>query len=199
MPTTVAPRSARCGRDPRLDSLLAGSSVRDGRSGDSSATLTSLTSTINGVAQDRLASIAPVIAALGLIVDGAASSASTVWWDRTLQLHDQHFVSWIRTSRGRRALTPRLTGAARRLKAWRRATLGPNSWWWSFPDTVSTSASHATLPATQLDLLEDGLGFTRARVARLEPIASCRVLELTTPAKQGSVAVHRGQPDLPPT
>lgn len=131
--------------------------------------------------EDQRAAMAPVIAALRPIAEAAARSASTAWWTRDLQLHDQHFVSWIQSPKGRRAQAPMLTGAAERLKSWRRAALGPSSWWWSFPDAVSTSPSHATLPATQLDLLEDSLGFTRARVARLEPTAGCRVLELTTP------------------
>lgn len=131
--------------------------------------------------EDRVAAAPMVVDALRPVAEAAAVSPATGWWDRPVPLDDQHFVSWIATPRGRRAAPPRLTGAAERLRSWRAFMGQPNSCWWSFPDTVSTSSSHGGLPATQLELVEDSLGFDRARVARLEPAPECRVLELITP------------------
>lgn len=131
--------------------------------------------------EDLVAAVPAVRDALEPVARVLAGSPATAWWTRPVQTDDQHYVGWIDNARGERSRPPLLHNAAQRLSDWRRSTVQHNSVWWSVPPTVSTSASHGDLPATQLQLIEDSMGFDRARVARLQPAADVRILELRTP------------------
>ena len=134
--------------------------------------------------EDAVAAADPIVVeALTPTAHTLAAAPAAQWWDRPLVADDQHYVSWL-DDHQTRASPPPLTGAAERLTAWRRHTQQPAQLWWSTPDhadVVSTSASFDDLPALQLALVEDPLGWDRARVARLQPNTQPRVYEINGP------------------
>lgn len=122
------------------------------------------------------------------------------WWWSPLDPSRQAVVRWLDRGR-RRAAKPLIRGAAARLQLWRDDALADETraaverpddpaasysgYWWSTPthaDLVTTSRQLGSLPAVQLDLVEDSMGWERARVARVDPASHARVFEIAAPA-----------------
>lgn len=132
---------------------------------------------------DDLAAADPaVVAALRPVAEAVAAAPGAAWWSRPLTPNDQHYVSRLLSRRATRGRPPRLTGIKQRLIAARRRAQQPQTVWWSIPDqgdAVSTSPPFGGLPALQLALVEDPMGWERATVARLQPALGARVYEVT--------------------
>lgn len=148
--------------------------------------------------QDILLSDPRVVDVLRPVASAVAAAPAAAWWTTPVALDDQHFVSWM-GDRAQRTKPPALQGAADRLARWKAATVADErrayslpadptapytGCWWStpnWPGLVTTSRRIGPLPATQLRLVEDPIGDSRARVARLQPQPGCRVYEISEP------------------
>lgn len=147
---------------------------------------------------DILLSDPRVVSALRPVASAVAAAPAAGWWTTPIAPNDQHFVSWT-GDRAKLAKPPGLQGTADRLAQWKAATVEDEraahsrpadptapygGCWWSapnWPGLVTTSRSVGPLPAVQLRLIEDPIGDTRARVARLQPRPECRVYEVSQP------------------
>jgi hypothetical protein len=146
--------------------------------------------------EDVLLTDPRIVEALREVADAVVGSPTWRLWISALDTHAQAHVQW--TGEHPTDL-PRLTGAADSLREWRRETLEDERsaherpedpmapWsgnWWSTPvwgRTVATSRARPGLGATQLMLVEDGLGWTEARVLPLRPSPGARVYEVDGP------------------
>ena len=141
-----------------------------------------------------------VVARLEPVARALAVTPAARWWWSPLDPGRQSVVRRLHRGR-RRARTPQIRGAAARLQRWRADALADETqaarerpddpaarysgYWWSTPahaDLVTTSRALGPLPAVQLELVEDSLGWDSARVASAEPAAGARVLEVTGPS-----------------
>ncbi|SEQ40779.1 hypothetical protein [Microlunatus flavus] len=140
-----------------------------------------------------------LVGQLHRVARALASAPAAGWWWSPADLTRQSVVRWDHR-RGRTAKPP-LRGAAARLEKWRDDTLAEEaraiverpddptaSWtgrWWSTPThagLVTTSRQLGRLPAVQLELVEDGMGWEEAHVADVRPTADARVHEIATPS-----------------
>ncbi len=150
--------------------------------------------------QDAVLADRVVTARLGPIADALAVAPAARWWWTPAAVTSQAVVRWVDQSRTR-AAPPQLGGTAGRLERWRDDTLADEAsaalerpedptasysgCWWSTPalaELVTTSRRLGRLPAVQLDLVEDSMGWERARVASVDPAAGARVLEVAAPS-----------------
>lgn len=150
--------------------------------------------------EDMLLETAEVVAALEPVARALSSAPAAAWWWSPLDVNQQAIVRWLEPGR-RRASRPQLTGTSARLLEWRSSTIAEEAraareWptahdasysgpWWSTPvhvNVTTTSRHLGRLPAVQLELVEDSLGWDAARVAAVEILLDCRVLELETPS-----------------
>lgn len=137
-----------------------------------------------------------VVAALEPVAHALAVAPASRWWWSPLDPGTQAVVRWL--ERGRtRADRPQLTGVEVRLDRWRTATIEDEEraaaerpaafdarWsgsWWATPvhdDVTTTSRRLGRLPAVQLELVEDSMGWERARLAPVEVHRDRRVFEI---------------------
>jgi hypothetical protein len=137
-----------------------------------------------------------VLTALGPIANSLSDSLAAWLRPTSVALDRQCFVQWTDEHK---LPPPSLAGAATKLARWkasaiadeRKATDRPKDpaarWsgrWWSTPalsDLVTTTRSLTGLGATKLTLVEDSLGWKRARVWPLAPAPGSRVYEISDP------------------
>lgn len=148
-------------------------------------------------AHDRALAAAPVRAALEPVAAALAAATGCAWWTSPLDWERQRYTQFL----GNRSFDePQLSGAARRVAAWRADTAGlearlrrepPDplgSWsgsWWSDPARSGlplTSRPAPGLGALRLALVEDSLGWEQARCWPLRPVGGARVFEVDGPA-----------------
>jgi len=146
---------------------------------------------------DELAQTPEVLRALQPIARELAERIAGSWWISPLDAGSQRAVQWIDQYN---MPAPQLTGAAEKLAGWRERTLAServaSSWprslkrrtassWWSTPalsGLVHTSRALPGLGSAGLLLVEDGAGWSRARIWPLAPAAGARILEIREPA-----------------
>ncbi|GAA3555734.1 hypothetical protein GCM10022197_08640 [Microlunatus spumicola] len=140
-----------------------------------------------------------VVGALRSVARGLVSAPAAAWWWEPLAPEVQSIVRWCEPGR-RRAEAPELTGTVERLRRWRHGTVAgeaeaqgwPTSYetgvsgeWWSTPVAVNittTSLRLGRLPAVQLELVEDAMGWERARVAPVAVLPDRSVYEIGGPS-----------------
>ena len=139
-----------------------------------------------------------VVSALEPVARALALAPAAHWWWSPADLDQQAITRWM--DKGQ-AVRPEFTGARERLERWRSATIAEeeraakdrpaafdanySGSWWSTPvlaNIITTSRRIDGLPAAQLELVEDSLGWTRARVAAVRVRPDRRVFEITGPA-----------------
>ena len=145
---------------------------------------------------DELLLKRPVLTALGPVA--TALSVSLAAWVRpsSVALDRQCYVQWTDEYS---LQPPSLTAAAEKLARWKASAVADEHqaadrpWdptahlsgrWWSTPalsDLVTTTRSITGLGATKLMLVEDSLGWKRARVWPLAPAPGSRLYELSDP------------------
>ena len=148
--------------------------------------------------RDELLGHDQALAALEPIARALVEAPAARWWWSPLDEDTQSIVRWLDEGR-RRAHGPELAGTPERLRRWRADTLAEerraHGWsasfearhtgaWWSTPalsNVTATSRGLGGLPAVQLELVEDSLGWDRARVAPVGIQAGCRVVEILEP------------------
>jgi hypothetical protein len=110
-------------------------------------------------------------------------------------------ASLVPEQRRKTADRPQFAGTSERLQQWRHDTLvaeqeAAREWptaydtsysgsWWSTPahaNITTTSRRLDRLPAVQLELVEDSMGWERARVAPVVTLPDRRVLEIVAPS-----------------
>lgn len=123
------------------------------------------------------------------------------WWREPIAAGSQQYVEWL----DEHDFSPAWTGAAAELAAWRSGTaeyersrdlpLDPaanfSGRWWSTPGharLVSTSRGLPGLGAVRLVLVEDGLGWQRARCWPVALPPAARVYEVRGPAGWAELA-----------
>lgn len=147
-------------------------------------------------AEDQLLADPRVVDALRPLAAAVLAAPAAAWWATPMADTDQHLRRWIDPGHGR---PPQLHGAAQLLQEWRAATVederqaysrptsldAPYSGcWWStpnWPGLITTSRSIGPVGPTQLHVMEDPIGFSRAQTARVQPRAGCRVYEIAEP------------------
>ncbi|MBB3327184.1 hypothetical protein FHX39_002128 [Friedmanniella antarctica] len=137
-----------------------------------------------------------VAAHLDPIARAVSVAPAAQWWWSPVDLTRQSVVRWSGRG-GARTGAPPLRGATSRLELWRADALDDEAsataerpedpaaaysgYWWSTPThagLVTTSRQLGRLPAVQVALVEDSMGWERARVARVDVAADARVLEI---------------------
>ena len=146
--------------------------------------------------QDAVLADAHVRAAFEPVARALESAPAARWWWSGAALARQAVVRWLEPGRAR-AAEPQLTRSAQRLRRWRDDTRDDEAraardrpadpaapfsgYWWSTPtfaDLVTTTRRLGRLPAVQLELVEDSMGWERARVASIEIRTGVRVFEI---------------------
>lgn len=141
-----------------------------------------------------------IVTALEPIAHALAAAPAARWWWSPVDLNEQAIVRWL-SQRRTRADRPQLTGTAERLEQLRSHTLTEEDVaarerpvafdasytgaWWSTPthaNITTTSRRLDPLPAVQLELVEDAMGWERARVAPVDVDQDRRVLEIRAPS-----------------
>ncbi|MEU7484234.1 hypothetical protein [Streptomyces sp. NPDC042319] len=125
------------------------------------------------------------------------------WWSEAVALHDQAYVQWTEQERDKDRPPP-TRGTAQALRKWKAAavkderqaqslpddpTAAYSGCWWSLPSDAGITVTSRALPwlgAVQLMAVEDGGGWTRARVWPVRTsddsrIADSRIYEVTGP------------------
>jgi len=150
--------------------------------------------------RDELLHDPRIVAALEPLAHALAVAPAARWWWSPLALDEQATVGWLERRR-KRADRPQWTGATQRLQQWRSETLAdearaarelPTAYdahstgsWWSTPlasTVITTSRRFDWLPAVQLELVEDALGWKRAQVAPAGVTPDPRVFEVAAPS-----------------
>ena len=150
--------------------------------------------------RDELLADPRVVSALEPVAQALAAAPATHWWWSPLDPGGQSIVRWLERRR-KTADRPQLDGASARLQQWRRDTLAAEDqaardWpaaydarcsgsWWSTPvhaDITTTSRRLDRLVSVQLELVEDGMGWGRARVAPVAALPDRRVFEIVAPS-----------------
>ena len=150
--------------------------------------------------RDVLLEDSRIVAALEPIAHALAAAPAARWWWSPVDLDEQAIVRWL-WEKATRADQPQLIGTAERLQQLRRETQAEEAdaareratafdanysgSWWSTPlnaNVTTTSRRLGALPAVQLELVEDAMGWERARVAPVQVDRNRRVYEINTSA-----------------
>ena len=132
--------------------------------------------------------------ALEPVARALAAAPAAGWWWSPADLERQAITRWLDPEQARR---PELTGVHERLERWRNDTIveeeraaeeRPATFnatysgsWWSTPvgaNIPTTSRRIGGLPASQLELVEDSMASTSARVAAVHVRPGARVYEI---------------------
>ena len=145
---------------------------------------------------DELLLTGSVLTALGPVANSLSGSLAAWLRPGSVALDRQCFVQWTDEYS---LQPPSLTVAAEKLARWKASTVADERqaadrprdpaahWsgrWWSTPalsDLVTTTRSITGLGAIKLMLVEDSLGWKRARVWPLAPAPGSRIYELSGP------------------
>ena len=138
-----------------------------------------------------------LLAALEPVARQVADSDGARWWWSPLAADDQRHVRFTDET----STDPLMLGStAARLARWKSNALAAESRaasrpsaasanytgeWWSTPahaNLVSTTRGLTGLGAVELRLIEDSLGWSRADVSPLRPLATSQIFEITAPA-----------------
>jgi hypothetical protein len=134
---------------------------------------------------DEAAATSQLLSALAAVAEVVVADDLVAQWTRPLDPDRQLHVGWLDES-GRNLTPALLTGVADRLRRLRlQARTGADlSMWWSAPAAyglVTTTGVHGGRLPGGLVYVEDGQGWTRARVTPLRARRGSRVLELSGP------------------
>lgn len=138
-----------------------------------------------------------VMTALEPVARALAAAPAAHWWWSPADLEQQAITRWLDRGKAKR---PELVGVRDRLEQWRNDTIAEEEQaakerpaafdanysgsWWSTPVTANittTSRRIGDLPAAQLELVEDSMGWTTARVAPVRIRPRAKVYEINDP------------------
>jgi hypothetical protein len=157
-------------------------------------------------AEDQALTPAAVADALRPVAAALADTPASGWWASPMASASQRYAQFLGS--GHPFDEPQLSGSARRVAAWRAATVAEEdsargrpaeplgAWsghWWSDPAMSGlpvTTRAASGLGALRLVLVEDTLGWTSARCWPLAPRAGTRVYEVDGPAAWASLAAR---------
>ena len=148
--------------------------------------------------ENKLLDDPSVITALEAVARALAVAPAASWWWSPVAVEEQAVTRWLDRDR---ATPPELSGVSTRLQRWRVATLADeeraakerpaafdasySGAWWATPvltNVTTTSRQFGDLPAVQLELVEDSMGWTSARVATARVRPGGRIWEIGSPA-----------------
>lgn len=136
-----------------------------------------------------------IVTALEPVARALAAAAAADWWWSPADLGQQAITRWLDRGKAKR---PELVGVRDRLDQWRSDTVAEehraakerpaafdanySGSWWSTPvmaDITTTSRRIGDLPAAQLELVEDSMGWTSAGVAAVRVRPGAMVYEIS--------------------
>jgi hypothetical protein len=139
-----------------------------------------------------------IVTALEPVARALAAAPAAHWWWSPVDLEQQAISRWLDRGQAKR---PELVGVRERLERWRSDTIAEeeraakerpaafdanySGSWWSTPvlaDITTTSRRIGGLPAAQLELVEDSMGWTSARVAAVRIRPEAKIYEISDPA-----------------
>jgi len=148
--------------------------------------------------EDRALASAAVRERLLPIAEAVTGDPATGWWSAPVELGHQVHVEWIDPD----THPVSLSGAAGKLAQWRARTVADeqqaardrpddpsapfSGCWWSTPAMSGLTATTRTVPgdnAVGLNLIEDSLGWTRARCWPVLPHRGARIYEISGPGE----------------
>lgn len=139
-----------------------------------------------------------IVTALEPVARALAAAPAAHWWWSSADLELQAITRWLGRGQAKR---PELVGVRDRLEQWRNDTIAEEEQaakerpaafdanysgsWWSTPvlaNITTTSRRIGGLPAAQLELVEDSVGWTSARVAAVCIRPEAKIYEISDPA-----------------